>query len=251
MKKWTGWLIALVVVLTLAVPTVTFAAGGRPPTTGFGRGYFYTYTGEPLTDEQQAALEDFLVDEHRALTTYEGIMAQFGEVQPFASIAHAEEQHIAALESVFERYDLQLPEIPDFDVPTFDSVEAACAAGAQAEINNAALYDELSDVFTQADILRVTEHLRNASLQRHLPAFEACANGEYTVGMFGGGMGGYGYGRGGGAWAEYPEGTAPMMGQGMGGGMMGRGFRGRGNTQAPRLNLNPDCPYYEAPADSH
>lgn len=43
-----------------------------------------------------------------------------------------------------------------------------------AEIADAALYDELKLVTTHADLLRVYDRLQSASLNSHLPAFEAC-----------------------------------------------------------------------------
>ena len=47
-------------------------------------------------------------------------------------------------------------------------------AGVQAEIADAALYDEIMPLTTHADILRVYENLKSASLDNHLPAFEDC-----------------------------------------------------------------------------
>ncbi len=198
-KSWMNWIGVLVIALALVVPMATYAAGGPPTAVGSmygngGRGsggsWGGGFTGEPLTAEQEAALNDFLLDEHHALATYESVMAQFGEVEPFASIANAEEMHIAALERVFSRYGLELPPVPSYDVPTFDTVEDACSAAVQAEIDNAALYDSMTNLFTQQDILRVTGNLRNASLEHHLPAFQACADGETLPIGLGGGMGG-------------------------------------------------------------
>lgn len=200
-KLWMGGLL-MAMVAALVVPTVALAAGGPPDGRGAGRGGFmqqsaFVVTGE-LDADEQAALTEFLIDEHHALATYEAVMAQFGEVQPFASIARAERQHIAALESVFTRYGVALPSIPSFDVPTFESAEDACAAAAQAEIDNAALYDRLMSTIDNPDVLRVAENLRNASLNHHLPAFEACAEGTYTPGLQAGPRGRGGLGRMGG-----------------------------------------------------
>jgi hypothetical protein len=51
----------------------------------------------------------------------------------------------------------------------------ACAAGVQAEIDNAALYDELFSMVDNTDIIRVFTSLQQASETKHLPAFERCA----------------------------------------------------------------------------
>lgn len=213
-KKWSVLLVVLAVVLVF--PLVALAAGGPPEGRGSGSGSGQLVAGDDLTAEQEAALIEFWLDEHKALATYQAIMAQFGDVAPFVSIANAEQNHIAALEQVFARYDVAIPAVPTFDVPAFETLEDACAAAAQAEIDNAALYDEYLALFTQPDILRVANNLKSASLNNHLPAFEACANGEVEPGL--GGMGnGTGAQRQGG-----------MRGQG---GMDRSGSRGRGNAQ--------------------
>ena len=58
--------------------------------------------------------------------------------------------------------------------PTFATLEAACQAGVQAEIADAALYDELMPLTDKPDLLRVFENLQSASLESHLPIFQAC-----------------------------------------------------------------------------
>ncbi len=231
-NKWmialAGWVLALAVALTL--PTMVAAAGGPPDNRGRGWGLRAPVAEGELDAEEQAILVEFLIDEHKALATYEAVMAEFGEIAPFAQIARAEQQHIAALERVFARYDVTLPEIPDFDVPSFATPEAAAEAAAQAEIDNAALYDELLGEIDNADVVRVATNLRDASLNNHLPAFEAFAEGTYEVGearqaMRGGARGmGRGFSRGitgeaPGARMRLMDGTCPGYREG--------GFRGR------------------------
>ena len=46
-------------------------------------------------------------------------------------------------------------------------------AGVAAEIADAALYDELKPMVTHTDILQVFNNLQSASLNIHLPAFQA------------------------------------------------------------------------------
>ncbi|MGC9522644.1 MAG: ferritin-like domain-containing protein [Anaerolineae bacterium] len=224
-----GWVLAMVAALTL--PTVVAAAGGPPESRGRGMGLQAPVAGGELDAGEQAVLTEFLVDEHKALATYEAVMAEFGEIAPFAQIARAERQHIAALERVFERYDVALPEIPDFDVPSFDSPEAAAEAAAQAEIDNAALYDRRLGEIDNDDVVRVATNLRDASLNNHLPAFQAFAEGTYTAGA--------------GVTGEARQ--AQAMQGGVGG--VARGF-GRGMTdeaQAVRQRLmDESCPAYEA-----
>ncbi|MBN1873747.1 MAG: hypothetical protein JXA33_05920 [Anaerolineae bacterium] len=253
MKKWTIWMMGLVVVLVLAFPAVTLAAGGPPAGRGRGsgeqQGNGIGQTGTvpvvtgTLTAEQEAALVDFWMDEYRALMTYQAVIAQFGEVQPFTSIVQAEQSHLAAVERIFSRYGLSVPATSVIDVPVFDSVEAACAAGVQAEVDNAALYDALLGGFTQSDILQVANNLRNASLNNHLPAFEACSSGEYIGST---GSGGVGY-RGGAMDTTGSMGSGAPSGQGYGAATApGTEYASRGNAQAPRLNMqNVDCPVFQ------
>lgn len=173
----------MVGVVLLAASFGTVAAAGGPPTDrGMGSGAYGTglVVDGDLTDAQVEALTEFWLDEYKALRTYEAIMTDFGAEQPFVSIANAEEMHIASLERAFERYDVEIPSVPGAMDVNFATLEDACAAAAQAEVDNAGLYAELEAVFTQDDLLRVFQQLSNASLQNHLPAFEACAEGEYV-----------------------------------------------------------------------
>ncbi len=124
-----------------------------------------------------AALTAGLADEHHAYDTYQAVIDQFGAVRPFTSIQQAEASHIAALESLFTRYDLTIPAIAPLDsVPQFDALTDACAAGAAAEVANFSLYDSwLATVQDYPDMVQVFTALRDASEFQHLPAFERCA----------------------------------------------------------------------------
>jgi len=133
-------------------------------------------TGRPSESEVEA-LFMALDDEYKAWSIYDQVIADFGAVRPFTSIQKAEEKHIGALETLFDRYDLEVPlnEWPG-SVPSFDTLAEACEAGVQAEIDNAALYDQLFDMVDNPDIVRVFTSLQQASLDKHLPAFERCAS---------------------------------------------------------------------------
>ena len=108
--------------------------------------------------------------------TYDQVIRDFGPARPFINIVEAEARHIAALLTLFENYGLTVPTNPwPQKVPRFDSISAACAAGVQAEIDNAVLYDRLLASTRRPDILAVFRALRSASQDRHLPAFQRCA----------------------------------------------------------------------------
>jgi hypothetical protein len=157
--------------------------GNRSGNRGNGAGGdFYGTLPPAVTDELPDAVIEAMVDswtdEQHAYAVYEAVMNQFGEVRPFVNIQLAEAQHIAAWESLFDRYSIPVPEVPDFgEMPPFDSLAAACQAAADAEIANFELYDDLLATFSEyPDILQVATTLRDASEFNHLPAFQNCAS---------------------------------------------------------------------------
>jgi hypothetical protein len=130
-----------------------------------------------LTPEVAQALERAIQDEYKAETVYLRVLADHGDVVPFSNIVNAEERHSQSLAAVFVRHDLAVPlsEWNLNNVPRFDTVQEACAAGVQAEIENIDLYDELFALPLPADVATVFQNNRAASLNRHLPAFQACS----------------------------------------------------------------------------
>jgi len=238
--------LAIAMTAALSLPVAVAAAGGPPENARTGSGLDVSTMGYKLDAEEQSILTEFLIDEHKALATYESIMSDFGTIQPFASIARAEQQHIAALERVFSRYDVELPQIPTFDIPSFGSPEQAAAAAVQAEIDNAALYDRLLGGIDNPDVVQVAGNLRDASLYNHLPAFEAAANGSYVAGEEGATMAQKGRsagmmsaGRNAGFSSEAP---GNALGKATGTSQRSQGMRGQtGQTGTPHAN----CPAYQ------
>ena len=132
--------------------------------------------GGDLDDAEAEALQMALNDEYKAWSVYDQVIADFGPVQPFVNIQRAEESHIAALTRLMEAYGLDVPQNPwPGNVPTFDTLADACAGGVQAELDNAALYDQLFSMVDNPDIVQVFTALQRASLSQHLSAFERCA----------------------------------------------------------------------------
>ena len=130
-----------------------------------------------LPAEVQLALDEAINDEYKALITYEAVMAKLGSTRPFSMIKGAEEQHIASLKAIYDKYGLEVP-TNDWasKVAAPNSLQEACQTGVDAEIANAALYREelLPVVADYEDIKLVFENLMNASQDKHLPAFEKC-----------------------------------------------------------------------------
>lgn len=135
------------------------------------------YPVDKLSAKTQQALDEAINDEYKALSTYEAVIAKFGNVRPFAMIKGAEEQHIASLKAIYDKYGLAVPANTWANkISTPATLQAACQIGVEAEIANADLYKNelLPAVDDYDDIVAVFTNLMNASEQKHLPAFEKC-----------------------------------------------------------------------------
>jgi hypothetical protein len=201
-----------VILSAAALCTTTTASAQR---SCFDRGREWN-GAEPLvlTAKEREALDSAIQDEYKARATYLKVLDTFGEVRPFSNIVHAESRHVEALKRVYAAYGLDVPEDTWYDrVPTYDTLADACAAAIDAELENAALYEEIVAGITNPDVLRVFSALHSASLEHHLPAFQRCLD-RTTQGRWGRGRG-------------------PGMGQGRGRGRgMGRGYGcGQGNCR--------------------
>ena len=190
-----GLLVVTVVVVATLVLSVGISAAQGPDGQGDGgRGGYSPGAGAPgvqavpgtnlppattgeLSEAAVAALVAGIQDEYHAYAVYQAVIDQFGPVAPFTRIQAAEAQHIAALEVLFNRYGIPVPEPePLEDLPEFNSIADACALGAAAEIANFELYDSwIAQASDYPDLVQVFTALRNASEFNHLPAFEQCA----------------------------------------------------------------------------
>ena len=80
-----------------------------------------------------------------------------------------------AARETFERYGLEIPANTwPGRVSRYRSVREACEAAVDAEIANAALYDQLMRDTDRPDILAVFRNLQRASRENHLQAFQRC-----------------------------------------------------------------------------
>jgi rubrerythrin len=144
----------------------------------------------PLASEERAALHEALADEYRALATYQQVLADFGPVRPFVNIRDAEARHAEALEALCRKYDVERPAgNGGGQVPRFASVQEACRAGVQGEIDNGAMYERLLGVARHTDVRSVFLALQAASRDHHLPAFRRCVERPREAGASDGGAG--------------------------------------------------------------
>ncbi|MBX9472348.1 hypothetical protein [Microcella sp.] len=157
--------------VALAEPDPGIALPAAPATTALPAGV------EPESD---AALAwDALmspVGEYAAAASYLAVLDSFGMVEPYATILEGELRHIDALTRQLERAGIEVPENPYIGIVVAPAdLQTAAEAWAQGEINNVALYDELLTQADDARLVKVLGNLRRASLESHLPLFEAAA----------------------------------------------------------------------------
>ncbi|MEE4361148.1 MAG: hypothetical protein V2I63_06445 [Pseudomonadales bacterium] len=132
--------------------------------------------GRFLTKAEVEALEEALDDEYRAWATRDRVIRDFGPVRPLVNVRDAEAGHIEALETLFGRSGLTVPENPwTGRVKPSGSLLSAGEDAVADEIGNAALHERLVHAVRHADVRRLFLNLESASQQRHFPTFRCCA----------------------------------------------------------------------------
>jgi|GEM_PF-514073 len=122
------------------------------------------------------------VGEYAAAASYLAVLDRFGPVEPYATILEGELRHIDALTRQLQRYGVEVPDNPyigQVDAP--DDLQSAAQAWAEGEVDNVALHDGLLAQVDDARLERVLGNLRRASLESHLPLFEAAADAGGTL----------------------------------------------------------------------
>jgi hypothetical protein len=129
-----------------------------------------------MTADLQEVLTAALQDEYHAEAVYQAVIEDFGSVWPFANVVRAEQAHAASVARLFANRGVTAPSSAwsPSNAPRFDSLAAACAAAADAERANVAIYDGPLATDLPLDVRTVFTNNRAASLEAHLPAFERC-----------------------------------------------------------------------------
>ena len=124
-------------------------------------------------------LNQSISDEYRSLSAYARVLADFPGQKPFSNIVEAEAQHISAVSKLFDNRGLAVPASPYFidAMAGFGTLTAACSAAADAESVSYKMYDAFLAKLggEPADVVNVFMSLRDASRDRHFPAFSTCA----------------------------------------------------------------------------
>ena len=114
--------------------------------------------------------------EYAAAASYQAVIDAFGPVEPYVTIKEGEERHIDALIRQLERLGVEAPSNPYLGIIEAPAdLETAARAWAEGEILNVEMYDELLAQTGNTNLVRVLTNLRRASLESHLPLFEAAA----------------------------------------------------------------------------
>ncbi|WP_324172919.1 DUF2202 domain-containing protein [Sulfurimonas sp.] len=115
-------------------------------------------------------------DEYKANAYYQKVIDTYGSVIPFSNIVQAEVRHYTALEQLCKNYDVTPPINDWYDkIQIGSSLAECCQDGADAEMANIEMYDNLLPFVTQDDIRDVFYREQAASYNNHLPAFQACS----------------------------------------------------------------------------
>ena len=130
-----------------------------------------------LSAEVKEAMDVMIQDEYHAEALYQRVIEDFGDVRPFVNIVRAEVRHSAAIAALYEAYGMEPPASlwSTQHVPSYGTLQEACAAGVENELENIALYDQYLQVALPDDVRAVFEHNRFASANHHLRAFRRCA----------------------------------------------------------------------------
>ncbi|HOO26824.1 MAG TPA: hypothetical protein PLU43_00045 [Lachnospiraceae bacterium] len=139
-----------------------------------------SYGAAGALQEEDLTLREMLTyaiqDESLAHAEYEQIIAAYGNNNPYTNIIQAEETHISSLTTLFETYDIPVPEdlSSSYTIPAATLLQAA-QTGVTAEINNIEMYELFLTYDLPADVEKVFTSLMDAS-KNHLTAFEKQAD---------------------------------------------------------------------------
>jgi hypothetical protein len=120
--------------------------------------------------------------EYAAAASYEAVLDEYGQVEPYATIYQAELRHIDALIRQLQNLGEPVPANPyTGKIAAPKNLTMAAEAWAEGEVLNVELYDDLISKTDNANLLKVLGNLRRASLESHLPAFELAAENGGTL----------------------------------------------------------------------
>lgn len=132
------------------------------------------YHGGTLTPEEIGYLNSAYKDECRDQYFFKKAYEKF-PASGFAKIMNSEQNHISTLESIFNKYEIEIPKNLDFsDVVVPAVLDDACAMGLKLEKENVEMYQNFLKNVTNNYLKTVFEDLRDITINRNIPAIDKC-----------------------------------------------------------------------------
>lgn len=131
---------------------------------------------EEQDSELARILNEIIQNRFRSLYTFQRVIQTLGNLAPFAEAARDEAENAEKVRNLFEAFDLNAPQSlwSLSNVPSFESLEEACAAGVKSEQESIAFFDRLLADDLPPVVDNVIQDLRNTAANKHLPAFQQC-----------------------------------------------------------------------------
>lgn len=140
------------------------------------------YPIDQLEDQERVTLIELGLEQERLELVIGSMVERFGPtMQPFAGAWRVEQKQTAELKSLFDKYGVAEPKIPDtgFAEITASSTRAGCTQALdQVRHFQERIYNERNSFVTRPDIRRFMQSASQMSRDSLLPAFERCAKEE-------------------------------------------------------------------------
>jgi len=133
------------------------------------------HTGNNLTPEEIEFLNTAYKDECRDKYFFKKISEKFPDISAFSKIMNSEQNHVSALESIYNKFEIETPKNMDFsDVVIPSSSDDACSIGLKYERENVEMYKKFLLSVSNTLLKTVFEDLRDITINRNIPALEKC-----------------------------------------------------------------------------
>ncbi len=130
-----------------------------------------------ISQNVKDALSKALDNEYKLQSYYQAVINKFGDKRPFSMIIGAEDQHVAVITSLDEKYGVSpIANQWSGNLPSISTFQNACQTSASYEQSTISLLNGLlPQVSSYPDITQVFTNIKEASQNSHLPAFEKCS----------------------------------------------------------------------------
>lgn len=163
MKTLTKYLVIVVFLIAIFAPLNSLGAKSN------------FYIGNTLTPEETEFLNTAYKDESRKIYFFKKVIEKFPNSTGFAKILYSEQNHASTLETVYNKYEIELPKDMDFSSVIIPSTpDEACTIALKFENDNVEMYQKFLKSVTNAFLKTVFEDLKDITINRNIPAVEKC-----------------------------------------------------------------------------